>query len=109
MIRTFLKLLAFWLIFFFVFRLLFFVLNFSSFQGTFTDILISHWKALPMDISAACYLIILPGLILIAGTFSFKQNRVNAFIRWETYVMIFVSSLVASSDTGLFSFWGTKL
>jgi len=109
MIRAFLKLLAFWLIFFFVFRLLFFALNYSSFQGSFIDILISHWKALPMDISAACYICVFPVLVLIAGAFGFSEKRVNTFIRWETYVMIFVCSFVASSDAGLFSFWGTKL
>ena len=103
------RLLLFWLFFFFVQRLVFLSINFSSDDYTFTEFWICQLKALPMDIAAACYLLSIPVLTILIGLFTKKTTIVTTIIRIETHIMIGICSILSVGDAGLFKVWGTKI
>lgn len=103
------RLLLFWILFFFIQRLIFLGINFGSDDYTFAEFWICQFKALPMDIATACYLSAIPVLAIITGLFIHKPTLINKIIRIETLVMIVLCSIIGSGDAGLFKVWGTKI
>ena len=103
------RLLLFWLLFFFVQRLLFLAINFGSDQYSFAEFCTGQLKALPMDIAAACYLMAVPALAIIVGLFIPGTAIITSIIRIETTCMIVLCSIIGSGDAGLFKVWGTKI
>ncbi|HET6559979.1 MAG TPA: LTA synthase family protein, partial [Prolixibacteraceae bacterium] len=66
------------------------------------------WHGLIMDISTACYLLLLPGLVLalrplLAAAF------INRFIKLYTILLLVVTSLLTVADLGLYPHWGTRV
>ena len=102
-------LILFWLLFFVLQQACFLAINFSSFQGSLGELLYSFILALPLDLTATSYVLVLPVLVIIAGVFGVNPKFVNGFIKWETIVFIVVCSLIGSGDMGLYKVWGTKI
>lgn len=102
-------LLLFWIVFFFIQRLIFLGVNFGSDDYTFTEFWVAHLKAFPMDLAAACYLSAIPILAIITGLFIDKPALITKIIFIETLAMIIFCSIIGSGDTGLFKVWGTKI
>lgn len=63
---------------------------------------------LKMDISMACYLLLLPGL-LIGFRFFIPFSIVNGFIRIYTLIVLIIASLLIVLDLGLYPHWGTRV
>ncbi|MES2778307.1 MAG: LTA synthase family protein [Bacteroidota bacterium] len=103
------RLLLFWILFFFIQRLIFLGINFDSDAYTLREFWLCQLKALPMDIAAACYLLAIPALAIITGMFINREVLINTIIRIETLVMIVLCSVIGSGDAGLFKVWGTKI
>lgn len=103
------RLFLFWMIFFFIQRLVFLAVNFSAAKYTFTEFLASNLKALPMDMAASSYLVVLPLLAIMGGSFINAPGIVNRIIQIETIVMIVICAFICSGDAGLFKVWGTKI
>src|SRR5208283_2387468 len=75
---------------------------------SFATILLSFYYALKTDISAACYLLILPLLmILLTSVFDIKP----ALRIMGTYALtvLFINAIVTSADPGLYQEWGVKM
>lgn len=103
------RLLLFWILFFFIQRLIFLGINFGSDDYTFAEFWLAQLKALPMDIATACYLSVIPTLAIITGLFTAKPTLITKIILIETLVMIILCSIIGSGDAGLFKVWGTKI
>lgn len=100
----------FWIVFFFLERLIF-LIYFSeriSYLQT-TEILSTFWRALRLDISMAAYISVLPTIFYVILLFlpSVKIPKIIA----KSYVIFFVAlfSTIAISNLNLYREWGSKI
>jgi phosphoglycerol transferase MdoB-like AlkP superfamily enzyme len=106
-LRLVVKLILFWLSFFAVQQLCFVAVNFSAYDGSVMELLAGVCRALSMNLSATAYVLLPVMLVVIAGLFGLWPRFVNAFIRWETMLLLVVCSFIRAGDMGLFKVWGT--
>lgn len=104
-----LKYFIFWMIFFLLAKAIFLISTYGlSSSLSFGEIFGIFFHGLIMDISTACYLLILPGL-----TYSFRlvlsAKFVDRFIWIYTLIVLAVSSFLVSVDLGLYPHWGTRV
>jgi len=105
----FLKYFLFWMVFFWVAKIFFLIWNFNiTSQLSPGEISGIFWHGLKMDVSTACYLLILPGL-LIGFRIFFKSAFVNRFIHIYTLFFLIVASVLIVLDLGLYPHWGTRV
>jgi len=99
----------FWLVFF-VFARLFFILYqyHDSFQYGFGELLATFWNGSKLDISTTGYFLLTPVLFAIPGLY-FNGNWYRYFIRWYSYFLIVLSSVILISDANLYSYWGFRM
>lgn len=66
------------------------------------------WHGLPLDLSLAGYVTVIPGLLLIASLWT--SSRILHYIRCGYFALVSVfMSLVAVTDLSLYGFWGFRL
>lgn len=99
----------FWILFFFLNRLVFISYHFDKLKGTaFSETASTFYHALYLDVSSACYLIGLPFLLVF-----FQSLKWPGFFaqlnRYYSFLMIIVISILVSSELGVYEEWGTKL
>lgn len=66
------------------------------------------WHGLPLDLSLAGYLTILPGLLLIATTWS-KSNLIYHLRRFYYLLISILLGGIFIGDLGLYGYWGFRL
>ena len=99
----------FWLSFFFMARLFFIGFQYySSFQNNMGDLLRTFWNGAKLDISTIGYFLIIPVLVIISGVY-IQGSWLRVFIRWYSYLLIVVSSIIVVSDANLYSYWGFRM
>lgn len=99
----------FWMIFFLLVKAIFLVGNASqTSQLSGNEILGVFWHGAKMDISTACYLMLVPGLVLALVRFVGKR-LVDQFFRIYTIILLIVASLLVVLDLGLYPHWGTRV
>ncbi len=99
-----LRLWMFWLLYFTLHRIVFLVYNYAVYsEYPVLEQSRAFWEALKLDLSAAGYLITIPGLLLIGHVFSVK------FINRFNYFLIALVGLISVTDTLLYHEWGSKL
>ncbi len=100
---------SFWLGFFFIARLFFLVMQYhSSAHIGIAGLLGTFLHGSKLDISTIGYYTILPFLLLIPGVY-FNGNWYMIFVRWYTYFLIILSSVIIVSDAFLYSYWGFRM
>ena len=106
---SFLKYFLFWMIFFLIAKALFLVWNFeTTSQLAVAEIFGIFWHGLKMDISTACYLLLLPGLLLAFHIF-LPSKFVNRFVYSYTLIFLIFASILVVLDLGLYPHWGTRV
>jgi len=104
-----LKYFLFWLVFFWLAKALFLIFNFNqSSQLSVGEIVKIFGYGLKMDISTACYLLLIPALLFALVRF-LSPKFINRFISVYTLIFLFVASLLAVLDLGLYPHWGTRV
>jgi phosphoglycerol transferase MdoB-like AlkP superfamily enzyme len=99
----------FWLLFFFIARLIFILAQFhSSFQNSAGELSATFLHGLKLDISTSGYYLLIPLLLIIPGVL-FNGNWFRIFIRWYSYFLIIFSSIIIVSDANLYSYWGFRM
>ena len=99
-----LRLWFFWILYFLILRIVFIIYNYSVYKPfLLLEKLKGFWNAIPLDLSAAGYLIALPTLLIIGKIFSVK------FINRFNYFLIFLIGIINITDTLLYHEWGSKL
>lgn len=103
--------LAFWILFFNLTRLVFIIYYFPIIlveKILFTETLGVFWYSFKLDLATTCYILIIPFvLLLIQSVWSPKWlNLVNKIY---TGFVVFVYSLAATGEMGIYAEWKTKL
>lgn len=104
-----LKYFAFWMIYFWVSKVLFLVFNFSQTSAlSFSEISGIFIHGLKMDVSTACYLLVLPAL-LVTLLFFLSSKLVSRIIYIYTLSFIIIATFLSMLDLGLYPHWGTRV
>ncbi|HZL09636.1 MAG TPA: sulfatase-like hydrolase/transferase [Prolixibacteraceae bacterium] len=105
----FFKYFIFWMIFFWLVKAFFLISNFhQSSQLSVVEIAGIFWYGLKMDVSTACYLLLIPGLLL--GFVSLLPKRlINSFVWVYTLLFLIIASALVVLDLGLYPHWGTRV
>lgn len=74
----------------------------------YVKILESFWRALPLDIAASCYLLILPAVVMMIGV-TINKDMSFKFLRYYFYLVIAVYILIVMGEMGIYGEWRTKL
>lgn len=103
------KYFIFWMIFFWLVKALFLVSNFDqSSQLSVGEISGIFWHGLKMDISIACYVLVIPGLLL-GFQFFLPSWFINRFIWIYTIIFLIIASALVVLDLELYPYWGTRV
>jgi phosphoglycerol transferase MdoB-like AlkP superfamily enzyme len=99
----------FWLLFFFIARLFFILMQFnSSIQNSVIELSGTFTHGIKLDISTTGYYLLIPLLVLIPGVY-FNGNWYRKFLRWYTWLVIIFSSVIIVADANLYSYWGFRM
>ena len=99
----------FWLVFFVTARLFFIISHFrEAFDFSAGLLSLTFLHGLKLDISAVGYILIIPVLLMIPGVY-FNRSRLRSLIKWYTYIIIIISSIIVVSDTLLYKYWGFRM
>ena len=107
----FLRQLVFWILFFNITRLVFLVYysGLLSVEGIrFTEVMGVFSHALKLDLATACYFMIFPFLLILLQSF-WSPRWLNIINKVYSGFMIFVYSLSAAAEMGIYAEWKTKL
>ena len=105
----FFKYFIFWVIFFWLAKAFFLIYTIDQSNSlSVAEISGIFWHGLKMDISTACYLLLLPGLMLALRGFV-PLWFVDRFFRVYTISFIIFSSFLLVLDLGLYPHWGTRV
>ncbi|HNW88394.1 MAG TPA: sulfatase-like hydrolase/transferase [Bacteroidales bacterium] len=105
-----LKLFVFWMLLFFVHHCFFLVFNYKALAGIpFWHTMLSFWKALRMDVASACYLMLLPLIILCLGITTKHSEKYFAAAKWVNSFLIIFYLVISFAGLGLYANWGTKI
>lgn len=108
MVRFF-KYFIFWMTFFWLAKVFFLISNFEQTRLLSTsEVLGIFGYGLKMDISTACYLLIVPGLLLSLRIF-IPSRFINRFFWIYTLIFLIVASFLVVLDLGLYPHWGTRV
>ncbi|MBP9994972.1 MAG: LTA synthase family protein [bacterium] len=110
-IVTLLKVLIFFMILFESMRLVFAV-HYWGFilvdNVPLTEILKCFIKCLPLDISTACYMALIPAVTMFVGVCVDKKTNYK-WLRWYFYIVIAVYIFIVMVEVGIYREWRTKL
>lgn len=109
LIKFYISLFLFWILFFISQQTIFILLNFSAVQANFNDIIFSFYKGLRINNATSFYLLSLPILISIVNLFVSKPELFNKIIKIQTYIFIVICCFIGALDAGIFKVWGTKV
>jgi phosphoglycerol transferase MdoB-like AlkP superfamily enzyme len=105
----FIKYYLFWLAYFVFYKGLFLAYNYDHTASlTFGEILRVFFYGSRMDLSAAGYMTMLPG-VLLACTPLLKPHLIEKIIHWYTFIFLVINSFLGIIDLGLYPAWGTRL
>lgn len=74
----------------------------------FVEIIRGFYKAIPLDIATACYIMSVPAIVAFVGM-CFNRNFNYRWIRWYFYIVITLYILAVMGEIGIYGEWGTKL
>ncbi|MEJ6981069.1 LTA synthase family protein [Pedobacter sp. P351] len=101
---------AFWLLFFFLERLLFILAFTEKVKGTpITEIGKSFIVGLWMDASMAAYISVIPLLLTLLVWFIPAVKIPSGILRWYTAVLIVVFSIICAFNFNIYREWGSKI
>lgn len=108
-IPRFFKYFVFWLFFFWIAKLLFLISNWNqTAQLSANEVIGIFWHGLVMDISTACYLLLIPGLLFSVQAI-FTWRHTNRFILLYTFIFLLIAAFLLVLDLGLYPHWGTRV
>ncbi len=108
-IVSFLKQYLFWILFFILGRTIFILGNINELSGTgISEILLTYWYAIYLDISTACYIMSVSFVFLFLSSL-FWQKLFGILNLYYTYLVVLVMSVIIAGELGIYDEWGTKL
>lgn len=108
---SFFRQLLFWMLLFAAARITFIFYNISllAVEGiSLLEAMASFWYALPLDLATACYILLIPFIILLfQGIFGWKWLYTVNLIYTSIGIILF--SLLITTELGIYAEWKTKL
>ncbi len=99
----------FWMIFFWLNKSVFLLWNGAqTYRLSFAEIAGIFGYGLKMDVSAACYLLLIPGLVLIFR-FVVSKSAADRLVRIYTIIVLIIASFLFVLDLALYPHWGTRV
>jgi phosphoglycerol transferase MdoB-like AlkP superfamily enzyme len=99
----------FWLAFFITARAFFLIVQYKeTLLNKPLDILGTFLHGFKMDMSMTGYILLLPLLFAIPGTF-FNGRWYKIFIKYYTYLLIIVVNIIITVDAKLYTYWGFRM
>lgn len=99
----------FWVVFFFIARIIFLVVNFSGAKAiSLSDYPRMVLYGLHMDMSMVGYLTVISGLFFIVSSW-IAPKYTNRIAMWLMVVLLTLVSMVVISDSVLFRYWGFRM
>jgi len=107
----FIKQYVFWFLFFVLNRTVFFVYNYDKLVNVkISEFFSAYWHALYLDNSTACYIMILPFILLFfQSIIKIKWNFINILNKYYSYIIIIIIAIITSGELGLYDEWKVKL
>lgn len=106
-----LRQLLYWLLYFALARAIFIIYHFHFFQvenATAGEVLSVFYHALPLDLATACYLLIIPFLLLAIQSF-WSLRFLNIINKTYTYLMVVLYAFITGGEIGLYGEWKSKI
>jgi phosphoglycerol transferase MdoB-like AlkP superfamily enzyme len=99
----------FWLCFFIIARIFFLIVQFKeTLMCKPVEILGTFWHGFQMDVSVTGYLLLIPLLLSVPGTF-FNGRWYKVFMKFYTYFLIIIFTVIIVVDAELYTFWGFRM
>lgn len=99
----------FWLVFFIFARFFFIVVQYRlSFENSAGELLATFINGIKLDISTTGYYLLIPVLLALPGIWV-SGNWYRLVIRWYSYLLIILSSIIVVADANLYSYWGFRM
>ncbi len=99
----------FWMCFFWIAKVFFLLYNFDQTSRlSYREISGIFRHGLLMDISTACYLLLIPGLLFVLRVI-LPFRFINSFLWIYTLLFISIASFLVVLDLGLYPHWGTRV
>lgn len=109
-LRFFFRYLVFWLFYFVIIRAVFIIYHIKPFaEENAGSILATFAHGFRMDLSMASYFCMFPFLLISLSIFGITVQKILKVIRYYTYILLGILSLLTVVDMELFSFWGYRL
>jgi phosphoglycerol transferase MdoB-like AlkP superfamily enzyme len=110
-LSSFFRQFLFWIVFFNFTRFVFIIYHFRLMlieKIPLTQILQLPFRALRLDFATACYVMLIPFLILLIQTL-YSPKWINMVNKIYTAIICFAYTLTAAGEMGIYSEWKTKL
>lgn len=99
----------FWLAFFFFARAFFLLTHYQeAFKFSAGTLLGTFSHGIKLDISGIAYILAIPFLTFIAAIW-IKGGWFRHFMKWYTWIIIFVSACIIVGDSVLYTYWGFRM
>lgn len=108
-LRVYLSYVIFWLLFFWVSKLLFLVFNYSRFGEISPSVFFGIFlHGFPLDLSATGYIIAFPCFLLVVSCFA-KLKYLNFILGAYTIILLIINATLLTADLELFTHWQYRL
>ncbi|NEM98847.1 LTA synthase family protein [Pontibacter burrus] len=99
----------FWVFFFIVSRAAFLLYHAdNSAELTIAELAGTFWYGSKLDLSFASYLSAIPFILAFVG-YLWKRFPAAGIIRWYTFVLLGILSVILAADLELYSYWGFRI
>lgn len=108
-LKYYLRIFLYWILLFAFLRVVFLVYQYGHIKAIgISEILLSFWYAIPMDISMTSYIMVIPTLII--GILMFLDRKILRIVLSSWFIIIIILIIFISiADLGLFEAWGSRL
>ncbi len=111
LLKSLFKQLLFWITFFALLRFIYLIYNFRELQivqVSFIEAVSVFWYGLKLDLATACYLIIIPFLLILIQSV-YAKKYLGLVNKIYTGIIIFFYALLITAELGIYEEWKTKL
>lgn len=105
------KQILFWLLFFAFARTIFLMFHFRLLAAediSIFDMMGVYWYSLKLDLATACYILLIPFLLLLAQSV-YSPSWLNILNKIYTGIVILAYSVITTAELGIYAEWKTKL
>jgi phosphoglycerol transferase MdoB-like AlkP superfamily enzyme len=106
----FLRLFLFWLVFFFIDRFIFLLINSEAVSSiSLLEVASTFLHAFRLDLSMAGYILVIPSAAFLVALLSGKKNFKLHWLKYYVNALIIIFSIISVANFNIYREWGTKI